>query len=391
MTPRPPRLAAACAFFVLSALGVSHQPSMAAVDAPHFEIDPLWPRPLPNNWRIGSVAGVWVDETDAIWILHRPESLNRKELYAATSPPGASCCSAAPPVLKFDQAGNLLESWGGPGEGYDWPEQGHGLMVDHRGHVWIAGSGRQDSQVLKFSGRGKFLLQIGKPGLPADSQSTRHVKSAAKVFVQAATNEAYVADGYGNRRVVVFDADSGAYRRHWGAYGRVPDDGPSGPYDPDGAPASQFRSAVHCVGLSVDNLVYVCDRSNDRVQVFRPDGTFLKEKFIERRTTAEGSVWDVAFSHDRAQKYLYVADGSNEKIHVLLRETLEELTSFGAGGRQPGQFYAVHNLATDSRGNLYTAETYEGKRVQRFRFKGIAPVASRYQGVAWPAPTPSIP
>jgi hypothetical protein len=213
--------------------------------------------------------------------------------------------------------------------------------------------------------------------------------------IDAKANEAYVADGYLNTRVVVMDVNTGAIKRFWGAYGNKPDDNvfenssvtgdqSQTGYDPKAPPAQQFRHAVHCVALSKDGLVYVCDRQNNRVQVFTREGKFLKEAYILKETRNAGAVWDIAFSADPQQTYMYVGDGENELIHVLQRDTLEELTAFGDGGRQPGQFYGVHVIATDSKGNLYTAETYEGRRVQRFLFKGVKPVTARYQGVVWP-------
>jgi DNA-binding beta-propeller fold protein YncE len=356
----------------------------AGVQAPAFEVDPLWPKPLPNHWRIGSTIGVSVDGQDHIWIIHRQNTLDRKELYASATPPAAMCCSAAPPVLEFDQAGNLLASWGGPGQGYQWPESNHGITVDYKGNVWIGGNGAQDGQVLKFTQAGKFLLQIGRSNESKGSNDTANLKRPAKLFIDAASNELYVADGYGNKRVIVFDADTGAYKRHWGAYGNKPDDKDLGPYNPDAPPAQQFRNPVHCAELSKDGFLYVCDRVNDRIQVFHKDGKFVKEQFIEKRTLGDGAVFDIAFSRDPEQKYLYVADGSNDRVHILLRDTLETLTSFGEGGRQPGEFYAVHSIATDSKGNIYTTETYEGKRVQKFTFKGLGTVTKADQGVVWP-------
>jgi DNA-binding beta-propeller fold protein YncE len=197
-------------------------------------------------------------------------------------------------------------------------------------------------------------------------------------------NEAYVADGYGNKRVVVIDADTGKFKRYWGAYGNKPDDANLGPYDPDAPPARQFRSPVHCAELSNDGLLYVCDRANNRIQVFRRDGAFVNEVFIARRTRGDGAVWDIAFSKDPQQRFLYVADGRNEKVYIVQRETLQVLTSFGDGGRQPGQFFGVHSIATDSRGNVYTAETYEGKRLQKFVYKGLGAVVRQDQGTLWP-------
>ena len=238
--------------------------------------------------------------------------------------------------------------------------------------------------IMKFTQDGKFVMQIGKVAASKGSNDVENLRLPAKIFVDKNTNEVYVADGYGNHRVIVFDADTGKYKRHWGAYGNKPDDANLGPYNPDAAPAQQFRNPVHCADLSNDGLLYVCDRVNDRIQVFKKDGTFVKEVFIAKKTLGDGSVWDIAFSRDPQQKYIYLADGANEKIYILLRDSLEILTSFGDGGRQPGQFYAVHSIATDSKGNIYTTETYRGQRVQRFLYKGIGTVAKLEQGVIWP-------
>jgi DNA-binding beta-propeller fold protein YncE len=390
----------------------------AGVQAPRFEVDPLWPKPLPNHWVLGNVIGVATDAQDHIWIIHRQASLEPMENYAAANPPGpkrrpgvveADCCAPAPPVLEFDQGGTLINSWGGPGEGYDWPETNHGIFVDYKGNVWIGGNGRprpgkaaaaaggappesqntpagyyNDNMVLEFTQSGKFLMQIGKPGQSKGSNDLENLKGPAKLYVDPKTDELYVADGYGNHRVIVFDASTGKYKRHWGAYGHKPDDTPLGLYQPNDPPAQQFRNPVHCAQLSNDNLLYVCDRVNDRIQVFKPDGTFLKEQILYKDTLGDGSVWDIAFSRDQQQKYIYLADGANEKVHILDRESLQVLTSFGDGGRQPGEFYAVHSIATDSKGNIYTTETYRGQRVQRFVYKGLAMVTKQDQGVVWP-------
>ncbi len=243
--------------------------------------------------------------------------------------------------------------------------------------MWIGGNGQKDGQVLKFTQAGKFLLQIGHFDKSGGSLDTENLHQAAKIFVDAATNEAYIADGYGNHRVIVFDADSGKFKRMWGAYGNKPDDTNLGRYNPAAPPAQQFRNPVHCSEIATDSLVYVCDRTNDRIQVFRKDGTFVKEAFIQKTTLGSGSVWDIAFSKDRDQKFIYLADGSDEKVFILLRDTLEVLSSFGDGGRWPGTFFGVHSIATDSKGNVYTTETYEGKRVQRFLYKGVGATRSQ--------------
>jgi DNA-binding beta-propeller fold protein YncE len=363
----------------------------AGVQAPRFEVDPLWPKPLPSHWIQGMSVGVSVDSQDHIWIVHRTSTFEPMEIYATANPPAAECCVPAPPVLEFDEEGNLIGHWGGPGAGYDWPDSNHGITVDYKGNVWIGGNSRgkdrglfHDNQILKFTQDGKFLMQIGHPNKSQGSNDIDNLKGAAKMFVDKATDELYVADGYGNHRVIVYDAETGKYKRHWGAYGHKPDDTDLGPYNPDAPPAQQFRNPVHCAELANDGLLYVCDRPNDRIQVFKKDGTFVKEVFIAKRTLGDGSAWDIAFSKDPQQKYIFLADGSNEKIYILLRDTLEILTSFGDGGRQPGQFYAVHSIATDSKGNIFTTETYRGQRVQKFVYKGMAPVTKKDQGVVWP-------
>lgn len=369
----------------------------AGVEAPYFEVDPFWPKPLPNHWLLGSTIGVSVDERDHVWVIHRSSAtLNDNEKGLELNPPRGECCAGAPPVLEFDPQGNLVRSWGGPGPGYDWPASNHGITVDHRGNVWIGGNGPSDSHVLKFTRDGRFLMQVGRSGVrrgPADAQGQptwvagshdlQNFGRVAKIFVEPRRNEAYLADGYLNKRVAVIDADTGMMKRYWGAYGNRPDDRDLGPYRPDAQPAQQFRNPVHCADVSNDGLVYVCDRANNRLQVFRTDGTFVKEAFLAKETLGAGAVWDVAFSRDPGQTYLYVADGLNMKVRILRRDTLEELTAFGDGGRQPGQFYGVHSLATDSKGNIYTTETYEGKRVQKFVYKGIRRVP-RNQRTVWP-------
>ena len=374
----------------------------AGVQAPTFEVDPLWPKPLPNHWLIGMTIGVSVDAQDQVWIVHRQGSLEPGELHASTNPPIAQCCSAAPPVLEFDQAGNLLRHWGGPGQGYDWPNSNHGITIDYKGNVWIGGNGRgpqggggdnegqvgggrfYDNMVLKFTQDGTFLMQIGKPNQSKGSNDIENLRLPAKTFIDKDANEVYVADGYGNHRVIVYDAETGKYKRHWGAYGHKPDDTDLGKYDPDAPPAQQFRNPVHCAELSNDGLLYVCDRVNDRIQVFHKDGTFVKEGFVEKRTLGSGSVWDIAFSKDPKQTYIYLADGENDRIHILLRDTLAVLTTYGEGGRQPGEFYGPHSIAADSKGNIYVTETYRGQRVQKFIYKGMAPVTKKDQGVLWP-------
>jgi hypothetical protein len=374
--------------------------------APIFEVDPLWPQPLPNHWVTGSTIGLSVDAQDNVWTIHRPNTVednfkaadimvgdargrdDEARPGAASAGPSApmpigACCKVAPPVLVYNQAGALIKNWGGPGAGYDWPDSNHGITVDHQGNVWLAGNGNKDTQILKFDGAGTFLFQIGKHGVHNGSNDVENFWQPTKIWEDVASNEMYIGDGYGNRRVIVLDVATGKYKRHWGAYGNKPSDEPVPAYNPKTAPSKQFNT-VHCAIVSNDGFVYVCDRVNDRIQVFRKDGTFVKEAFIDRDTYRSGSVWDMTFSRDPQQTYIYAANGVNEKINILLRSTLEVLTSFGDGGRGPGQFFGVHNLATDSKGNLYATETYTGARVQRFLYKGVGAVTKVDQGVPRP-------
>jgi hypothetical protein len=333
-------------------------------EAPAFKVDPFWPKPLPNNWLIGQVAGVAVDSEDHIWLIHRPGSLAEDEVGASQTPPRSVCCVAAPPVIELDAEGNVIQSWGGPGDGYDWPESEHGIFVDDKGNVWIGGSGSNDHQILKFGRDGTFLLQIGQAGKTGGSNDTNLLGRPADITVDPEANEVYVADGYGNRRIIVFDADTGEYKRHWGAYGKPPDDTPVEAYDPSAPPPEQFRTPTHAVRVSKDGLVYVGDRVNNRLQVFHKDGEFVEEVVIAKKTLGPGSCWDVDFSPD--QNYLYVADGTNQQIWILLRKELQILGSFGRSGRNAGQFHWVHNVSVDSKGNIYTGEVETGKRAQKF-------------------------
>src|SRR5215510_8982108 len=383
--------------------------------APKYQVQALWPRPFPDqSWVLGSVTGVAVDGQNHIWVVHRgADSLENNEKGMMLTPPSSSiCCKAAPFVLEFDQGGALLTSWGGPGSGYQWPQSPGGLAVDAKGNVWITAAGLEpapargrgpndptateqpaaparrggaaptgppppgDAQVIKFSRDGKFLLQIGTPGKMdgPDSQTTLNRPSA--IAVDAAANEVFVADT-GNRRIIVFDADTGAYKRHWFAYGEKAAGPAPAPYTAGESPAKSFRD-VTCVEIARDGNVYVCDRSSNRIQVFQKNGTFVKEAIVSKNTlgatvtgqfgvvSSYGSAWDVAFSSDAQQRYLFVADGHNKKVHIFQRDTLMEVGAFGSGGRYPGQFLAVGSIATDAQGNVYAGEQHHGKRVQKF-------------------------
>ena len=334
-------------------------------DVPAYKVDPFWPKQLPNNWILGAVGDMAVDKDNHIWVLHRPGS-NSKEDYGLQEGV-AICCSPAPPVLVFDVQGNLIKSWGGPGAGYDWPTTEHGITVDQAGNVWITGSNAKDRQVVKFTNDGKILLQIGKSSnAPMNNSDTTMLGGAASIEVDENAHEVYIADGYMNRRIAVFDSENGAFKRMWGAYGKPPNDAKITPYNPKEPPIDSFRNPVHCVHLSTDGLVYVCDRSANRIQVFAKEGKFLKEFFARRETVGQGSVYDLEFPNDPGQKYLLVADGQDDVIWILRRSDGAMVGSFGHRGHNAGEFYHVHNIDSDSNGNLYMGEVNFGKRIMKF-------------------------
>jgi DNA-binding beta-propeller fold protein YncE len=332
-----------------------------------FKVDPFWPKELPNNWIMGQVGGMAVDRHDHIWVLQRPSLDTVDELGAAQTPPWSLCCFAAPPVLVFDAQGNLLQSWGGPGEGFDWPKREHGIFVDKDDNVWISGADPSDRHLLKFKNDGHFLMQIGHPSTdPPNSLRTDILGRPAGIEVDSEAHEVYVADGYMNKRVIVYDSDKGTFKRLWGAYGNPPNDADPGAYNPAAPPDQQFRNPVHCVHISRDGFVFVCDRVNDRVQVFTKQGKFVKEFFVRPQTLGIGSVWQFAFSTDENQKFLLVADGENNVIWTLRRDDGTVVGQTGHNGRNAGQFHWVHQIVSDSQGNLYTGEVDSGKRIQKF-------------------------
>jgi len=342
---------------------------IAQTTAPQYKVDPSWPKQLLNNWVMGQVGGLTVDRENHIWVLQRPKSDTADELGAEQTPPRSECCVAAPPILEFDAQGNLLRSLGGPHQGYDWPASEHGIYIDKKGNIWVAGNAPVDRQVIKFSPDGKFLMQIGHPApatQPADSASHDLLGRPSGIAVDDEAHEVFISDGYMNKRVIVFDSETGAFKRLWGAYGNTPNDADPGSYNPASAPDQQFRNPVHCVHISNDGFVYVCDRTNNRIQVFTKQGKFMKELFVRKETLGQGSVWDFAFSPGAEQKLLIVADGENNVLWILDRISGDVVSKTGHSGRNAGQFHWVHQIASDSDGNLYTGEVDNAKRIQKF-------------------------
>ena len=339
-------------------------------DAPSYRVAPEWPKELPNNWIMAQVGGLAVDRHDQIWVLQRPRTNTPDELGSAQKPPESICCADTPSVLVFDKAGNLVKSWGGPGFVPAWPASEHGIFVDKADNVWLGGNGPTDRHIMKFTNDGKLLLTIGHPSdAPINNQDTSILGSPAGIDVDEAAHEVYIADGYRNKRVVVYDSETGAFKRGWGAYGIPLSEIDNGPAVNRlvGDPASkQFANPVHAVRLSADGMVYVCDRVNNRIQVFDKGGKFQKEFFVGKATLRSGSCWTVNFSADKEQKYLLVADGTNNVIWELRRSDGAIVSRFGHSGRNAGQFHWVHQAALDSEGNYYTGEVDTGKRIQKF-------------------------
>ncbi len=338
----------------------------AAPGVPVFQVDAGWPA-VPNNWVLGEVSSISVGPGDRIWVLHRPASI-----------PAERRANAAPPVMEFDAGGKFISGWGGPGAGYDWPDREHGIYADEKGFIWIGGNGgwpkpaaegRTDDMILKFTSAGKLVRQIGARGKGTGNSDTMNVRQPADLFVHTPTNELFVADGYGNQRVAVFDAETGAFKRAWGAFGNVPPAAmtanPPQSAAP-GTPAPMQFGLVHAVKVSRDNIVYVADRTYRRLQTFTLEGKFLQETTLPNDAGVAPVPAGFAFSADPKQQYLYVVDSGPMRIVILDRARLTPVGSIGMRGPKPGEFDIVHHMATDSRGNLYTAEIVTNRRAQRF-------------------------
>jgi len=342
--------------------------SAGAARVPQFQVDPSWPT-VPNNWVLGEVTSMSVDKQDHIWVLHVPQSI-----------PEAQRASAAPPVLEFDQSGKLLRSWGAPADGSPWPGREHGIFVDDDNFVWIGGragwpkptaAGVSDDMIVKYTTAGKFVMQIGKSGQSKGNLDTENVHQATDVFVDTRAKEVYAADGYGNKRVIVFDSETGKFKRMWGAFGNPPPAtfaanaaGPQPQTTPDGPP--EF-GLPHAIKVSRDGVVYVADRINNRIQLFTREGKFVKQV----RVTNEGSTVvpvpaGFSFSPDEKQQFLYVVDSGLMRVVIFDRATMTQIGAVGMKGKATGEFDIVHHMATDSKGNLYTGEIVNNRPVQKF-------------------------
>ena len=331
---------------------------------PVFEVDTAWPK-VPAKWKLGDASSIAVDGQDNVWVLHRPRTLKPEE-----------AAQAAPPIVVFDGAGNFVKGWGGPGSGYEWPEREHGIHIDHKGFVWIGGnncptSGLRglkpvaDDALLKFTQEGKFVLQIGRSNQSKGDADTANVHRAADAWVHPRTNELFVADGYGNHRVIVFDADSGKFKRTWGAFGKPPGGqdncaivGPKTFAEGDGPPD---YNVVHAIRVASDGMVYVADRENRRLQMFTAEGKFVTQVVRTDQPFAR----DLALSPDKEQQFLYV--GAGKGIMILDRKTLDVLGTI----QVKGQIGPGHHIQTDSKGNIYIAQTNAG--LQKLAFKGMSP------------------
>jgi len=330
---------------------------------PTFEVDRAWPK-VPTQWKLGDPSSIAIDAKDNVWVLHRPRTLKPEQ-----------ASMAAPPVIVFDTAGNYIKAWGGAGNGYEWPEREHGIHIDYKGFVWLGGNNCPtnglpglkpvaDDQLLKFTQDGKFVMQVGRSNQSKGNADTRNLHRPADQWVFQPTNELFVADGYGNHRVAVFDADSGAFKRMWGAFANKPaDDDHCEVVTPTSFsdPGPQQFSIVHAIRIARDGTVYVADREYRRVQMFTKDGKFLKQ--LVRNTAPFAR--DLALSPDPAQQFLYVGGGS--EVFIVDRKTLEIVGEIKPAGIIGGG----HQIAVDSKGNLYIAQTTAG--MQKLTFKGISP------------------
>src|SRR5437879_2564578 len=389
-------------------------PGAQAQSAPRYKFDPEWPKPLPNKWKMGGVTGLAVDKDDNVWVLDRPNDLNDVELEAELTPPLADCCVRPPSMIHIDKAGNVIGSFDAP--------QGHGMAVDSKGFTYLGqdtvrkydpktgkvvgevprtperppGAGGGDAAPpagARVPGRGSrgpvagFLPPPGGRGQPdAAAQAARQAAIAAfrakyppttpmivggleEIRLDEPAHELYAADNSLGGRVMVFDLDTLQFKRGWGAYGHALSEMSTNDadraYTPGGPMPKEFRGHL-TLNISNDGRVYAADRNANRIQVTTKEGKFLKEFILAPNTGEGGSTGGVAFSPDKAQRFLYISDLTNNCIWFLNREDGKVVSKLGSAGQNGGQFFGLHMIAVDSKGNIYTGEVQNGERVQRF-------------------------
>jgi hypothetical protein len=360
-----------------------------AVDAngaPQYRVDPFWPKPLPNRWSMQQVTGISVDSMDHVWFLNRGNAPQNNEISGEGNPAPVLCCVRGPELIELDQEGNVLNAWGGRGTPM-WPAGLQTVIADSKGFIWISGTQAQDS-ILKFTRDGKLVWDFGhRPPpeagmMPENNQETNVLINKGRFQLDEVANELYIIQ---QKRVLVYDASTGAYKRGWGGHGMPLSEISNDPipgYTWTGGPPPAERNFVpdlHFVEISRDRRVYIGERGANRIQVFTTEGKWLQDIMVSPNTPARGcggvaavkgspcgTTYKLAISRDPQQKYLFVADGHNFVIWILDRQSGKTLGHFGGNGRLAGQLHFPNAVATDSRGNVYTGEVDTGKRIQKF-------------------------
>ena len=388
-------IVSAFALFLGATGSAQSQNKVQAMDgngAPLFQVDPFWPGPLPNRWSMQQVTGIYVDHMDIVWFLNRPNGAEGDEIGGEDSPQRMACCVSGPEVVAMDQDANIVHAWGNAAHHPNWPRSLQTVIADREGFVWVGGLAPTDS-ILKFTREGEFVWDFGRrppEGVQPeeDNTETEVLTQKGRFQLDQDAREIYILNW---KRVLVYDMDTGDFKRGWGGHGmplseitndRIP------PYNWDGTrppEEPQFVPALHFIEISNDGLVYVGERGQNRMQVFQKDGTWVRDIYVAEGTPAErlgptqcggvgnrkelppcGTMYKMAISKDAEQKYLYVADTANSSVWIVDRQSGETLGSFGGNGRYAGQLHWINAIATDSDGNIYTGEVEHAKRIQKF-------------------------